>query len=138
MGGRGSAGGADNVAKNEVIPTTQRVRIPYREYANEYHYESKKVWNSYDAQTKTVEVDINPRIYEISKVMPDSYYQQLLDHYDKKETKANSQEGKMLRASYAKKVYDRMIHEYAMGRKPKNGATTWQAKAFNIAIYGKK
>lgn len=135
MGGRGSSGG---VTKNEVVPATQRVRIPYREYANEYHYESKKVWNSYDAQTKTVEVDINPRIYEISKIMPDSYYQQLLDYYDKKGTKANSQQGKMLRASYAKKVYDRLIHSAAMGRKPKKDTPAWIAKAFNIAAYGKK
>lgn len=70
--------------------------------------------------------------------MPDSYYQQLLDYYDKKGTKANSQQGKMLRASYAKKVYDRLMHSAAIGRKPKKDTPAWIAKAFNIAAYGKK
>lgn len=134
MGGRGSSGGG---AKNEVIPTEQRIRVPYSEYKDVYEKESHKVYNSYDSNNKTIEIDVNPRIYEISKIMPDSFYQQLLDGY-KAGIKADSKEGKKQKAFYARVVHDRYRKIASKGGKMRKDAPEWQKKAFNIAVYGKK
>ena len=134
MGGRGSSGG---VAKNEVIPTEQRIRVPYSEYKDVYEKESHKVYNSYDSNNKTSEIDVKPRIYEISKIMPDSFYQQLLDGY-KAGIKADSKEGKKQKAFYARVVHDRYRKIASKGGKMRKDAPEWQKKAFNIAVYGKK
>jgi hypothetical protein len=111
--------------------------VPYSEYKDVYEKESHKVYYSYDSQNKTIEIDINPRIYEIAKIMPDSFYQQLLDGY-KTGIKADSKEGKKQKAFYARVVYDRYRKIASKGGAMKKEAPEWQKKAFNIAVHGKK
>ena len=140
MGGRGSSGGGssgDGIGRNEFIPTEQRIRVPYSEYKDVYEKESHKVYNSYDSKSKTIEIDINPRIFEISKIMPDSFYQQLLDGY-KINIKADSKEGKKQKAFYSRIVYDRYRKLASKGGKMRKDAQEWQKKVFDIAVHGKK
>ena len=70
MGGRGgtgagggrAGGGGGTANSSAIIPTEQRIRVPYSEYKDVYEKESHKVYYSYDSQNKTIEIDINPRI----------------------------------------------------------------------------
>lgn len=98
VGGGRAGGGGGTANSSAIIPTEQRIRVPYLEYKDVYEKESHKVYYSYDSQNKTIEIDINPRIYEIAKIMPDSFYQQLLDGY-KMGIKADSKEGKKQKRS---------------------------------------
>jgi hypothetical protein len=137
VGGGRAGGGGGTANSSAIIPTEQRIRVPYSEYKDVYEKESHKVYYSYDSQNKTIEIDINPRIYEIAKIMPDSFYQQLLDGY-KMGIKADSKEGKKQKAFYARVVYDRYRKIASKGGAMKKEAPEWQKKAFNIAVHGKK
>lgn len=155
MGGRGGAGGS--VAS---IPTSERVRIKYSEYVQKYADESRKVPESYDKDTKTIEVDINPRIYEMAKMIPDEVYRKWADHNYEGGIKELSQYGEGYRATCAKEIYKSFTSDLSRRRLQQGNTASifsytnwsvlgngkavsksderWMRKALKMAVYGKK
>lgn len=155
MGGRCGAGGV-----TQAVPTSERIRVKYTDYLNIYYNESKKVYDSYDKATKTIELDINPRIYEIEKMIPDDFVKKWADNNYDGGLSELSQYGNGYRATCAKDIYKAATSElqrrrlqrgdwgYALSSTKRlvlqertavsEREEKWMKKAINMAVYGKK
>ena len=71
MGGRGSSS-SGNRSENLILNTSPTVRVSYKDYKN-YLNRGSAVEGSYDAGTKTIEVNVGRGVHALMNVMPDSY-----------------------------------------------------------------